>query len=103
MKSITPDEFFKQVAINSGVSDLDTVRSIFYGMVRTMSRELRDKHIVKLPDWGEFVLKIYKSRRARDVSDGAIRILPPKPMVKFVPDHKVKKYFYALGGDSTVV
>lgn len=103
MKSIPPEEFFRKVALNSGISDLSIVKDVFYGLIRTISRELRDRHTVKLPDWGEFVLKIYKSRRALDVSDGTIRVLPPKPMVKFVPDYKVKKYFYSIGDDSTVV
>ena len=45
MKSINTEEFFKLVAINAGVTDLETVRDIFYGMVKTISRELKDKQI----------------------------------------------------------
>ena len=103
MKSINPDEFFKQVSINSGGTDPDTTRRVFYGLIRTISRELKDKHVVKLPDWGEFRLKIHKARQSPDVNDGTMRFIPAKPVVKFVPDHKVKKYFYALGEDGTVV
>jgi len=97
MKSIEPEEFFKQIAINSGVTDLQTVRNVFYGMVKTISRELKSRQSVKLPDWGEFKLKIHKSRRFVSVN-GEPGILPPIPTVKFVPDYKVKKFFQELGG-----
>lgn len=96
MKSIGTDEFFKEVAINSGVSDLQTVRNIFYGMVKTISKQLTARQIVKLPDWGEFKLKIHKSRKFVSVN-GEPGILPPKPTVKFSPDYKVKKFFQELG------
>lgn len=103
MKSIKPEEFFKLIAVNSGVSDLDTVKDIYYGMVRTISRELKEKHLVKLPDWGEFSLRIYKSRKIMDVNRRVPVILPAQPFIKFVSDYKVKKYFYELGKDSTVL
>jgi len=102
MKSVGTDEFFKLVATNSGISDLSVVRDVFYGMVKTLSRELRAKQTVKMPDWGEFVLKVHKSRKFIAV-DGKAGILPPKPTVKFVPDYKVKKYFYALGDEGTMI
>ena len=99
MKSIKPEEFFKLIAVHSGVSDLDLVRRIYYGMVKTISKELRGKHIINLPDWGEFNLKIHKSRKSRDVNSGVFIILPPIPTVKFKPDYKVKRYFYELGNE----
>ena len=102
MKSINQEEFFKRVAVNSGISDLRTIRDIYYGMVRTMSQEIKSKHSIVLPDWGEFNLKIHKSRRFVSVT-GESGILPPKPTVKFSPDYKVKKYFYELGNEGTVI
>ena len=96
-KSIPPVEFFKKIALDSGVNDLQSVRDIFYGMVRTISRELRENREVELPDWGTFVLRMHKERRSKDVNDGLIRIIPPRPTVKFVPNYKVKKYFRSLG------
>lgn len=99
-KSIKSEEFFKLVAVRAGVSDLDTIKRVFYGMIKVISSELRNKHTVKMPDWGEFNLLIYKSRNTLNVGTGRIEPLPPKPMVKFVPDLKVKKYFYSLMGSS---
>jgi len=97
IKSIKPEDFFKLLSIHSGVSDLSTVRDIYFGMIKTISRELKEKEIIRLPDWGEFKLKTHKERIAVDVNDGNKRMLPPKTVVKFTPDYKVKKYFYEWG------
>lgn len=96
MKSVKTDEFFKLIAIHSGVGDLETVRNVFYGMIKTISRELKEKHTVKLPDWGEFNLKIHKERRAKDVNYKKDIIIQSRPTVKFTPNQNVKKYFYSL-------
>jgi nucleoid DNA-binding protein len=99
-KPIKPDEFFKKIALNAGITDLDTVKNVYYGMIRTMGRELRDKHIVKLPDWGQFVIKIYSARRHIGVTgrkkDLTYSNVPATPMVKFIPGNDVKAYFRSL-------
>ena len=97
MKSIPTEEFFRKVAVNAGIRDLDTVKDFYYGMVRTISRELKDKQIINLPDWGEFNLKVMKGRRTTNVNTGEIIDLPAKTLVKFSPNWKVKKYFHAFG------
>ena len=97
MKSIPENEFWKEVAMAAGLSDMDTVKRVYYGMVKVMSRQLRARQVIQLPDWGEFRLKIHKSRKFMDVTTGAMGILPPKPTVKWSPHHAVKKYFHALG------
>jgi len=96
MKSITPEELFSKIAMNSGISDLRTIKDIYYGMLKTITKELRGNHRVKLPDLGEFTLKIHKSRRFMNVN-GGLDILPPIPTMKFSPDYKVKAYFKSLG------
>lgn len=105
MKSIGPEEFFIKVTTLSGVNDIQTVRDIYYGMVRTISRELKEKGIVKLPDWGDFYIvvqkeKVWPTREENGVKMPAI-VIPPTAMVKFSPDYKVKKYFRDLGADSS--
>lgn len=99
---MTDEQFFTTVSINSGV-DPRTVRNVFYGMVKTMSRELRARREVELPDWGKFVLKIQKSKEIIDVNERTRRMIPATPMVKFKPDYKVKKYFQSLAEGETVI
>lgn len=95
IKSIKPEEFFKLISVHSGV-DLDTSRDVFYGMIKTISRELKAKGKIKLPDWGEFSLKIHKERNIVEVNTKNIIRIPSKRTVKFAPDYKVKKYFKML-------
>jgi len=92
MKSIKTDEFFKLVATNSGV-DIQTTQDVFYGMIKTISRELKNNHIIKLPDWGEFALKIRKIQKGYDINTRSQVPRSPAVVIKFTPDYKVKKYF----------
>lgn len=96
MKSIKTEEFFKLVAVNSGISDLDVIRRVFYGMIKTISRELRTNEIINLPDWGKFFLKTHKPKKVMNVNTGDHMVIKPTKLVKFIPDYKVKKYFHSL-------
>lgn len=100
MKSIKPDEFFIQVSINSRVADLETVKSIYYGIVRTMTRELKSRRIIKMPDWGEFYLRVSNPHLSVDVNTGLKVTTLPRLKVKFLPDYKLRKYFYKFGEDN---
>ena len=96
MKKHNPEEFFKKIALNSGISDMRTIKDLYYGLIRTLSRELKATGNVQMPDWGTFGLKIHKSRRSLDVNTGKIENLGPKPTIKFISDRNVKHYFYSL-------
>ena len=105
-KSIKPDEFFNLIALNAGIMDTRVVRDVYYGMIKTISRELRSKNTVKLPDWGEFYIIIQKARKNYILNGEGDRVLvdqPPLPLVKFSPDWKVKKYFSALKKEWTML
>jgi len=99
MKSIGSEEFFKEVAATAGIMDTRVVKDVFYSMIRVISRQLKSRHIVRLPDWGDFKLSIYKARRIKDVNSGSLRDIGAKALVRFIPDRKVKHYFYAFGAD----
>ena len=88
---------------HSGLSDLDVTKRFYYGMIRTITTELRGKHIINLPDLGKFELKIHKARRHINVSTGKWELISAKPTMKFYPCKALKEYFYALGNESTVI
>jgi nucleoid DNA-binding protein len=96
MKSIDDKEFFRELAMASGISDLDVVKRVYYGLVRVMGQQLKARQKIRLPDWGEFSLKVAKSRRFKSVT-GEMGILPPLPTVKWKAYEGVKKYFHSLG------
>lgn len=97
MKSIKSDEFFKLISLNSGGLDIQISKDVFYGVLKTITRELRDKQTVKVPDFGEFSLKIRPARRIIDINrPGTFINLPALPEVKFYPEEKVKEYFHRI-------
>jgi hypothetical protein len=98
MKSIGPEEFYREVALSAGISDIETVKRVYFGLVRVMSRQLKARQIIRLPDWGEFFLKIHKSRRFKSI-DGMMGVLPPKPTIKWKSCLAVKQYFHEFGGE----
>ena len=97
MKSIKQDEFFSLITINSGGVDHETVKKVYYGMIKTISRELKSKQIIKLPEWGDFKLKLHKARNSVDVNSKQIIVIPAKATIKFSPDYRVKNYFHKFG------
>ena len=93
---INKEEFFKQIALKAGIVDLKTVKDIYYALIKVMTSNIRGCHSIALPDWGEFKLTVYKSRNALNVNTRKIEILPPKPVIKFKSDTKLKRYFQSL-------
>jgi nucleoid DNA-binding protein len=96
MKPLSQEQFFKMVAVNAGSTDVDTVKQVYYGMIKTISRELKEKKRVKLPDWGEFYIQLYKERNFKPINADKVVKLGPRPAVKFDPDYKVKDYFKTI-------
>lgn len=101
-KSIKPEEFLKLVSANSGI-DLDTSKKVYYGMLRTITRELKKSRIITLPDLGEFYIKMFKERVIVDYQSKQRKTVPVTPVVKFKPDYKVKAYFHDLGVEGTMI
>lgn len=86
-------EFFSEISQSSNFCDERLVENVYYGMIKVISRGLRLKKRVKMPDWGEFYLHEAAPRQAMDVRSGQMRSLGMKKYVKFEPDYKVKAYF----------
>lgn len=86
-------EFFSEISQLANFCDERLVESVYYGMVKVISRELRVQKRIKMPDWGEFYIHNAAPRQAVDVRSGQIRNLGMKKYVKFEPDYKVKAYF----------
>jgi nucleoid DNA-binding protein len=102
MKSIKPEEFLKLVSANSGI-DLETSKRVYYGMLRTITRELKKNRIITLPDLGDFYIKMFKEKAIIDYQTKQRKMIPTTPVVKFKPDYKVKAYFHDLGAEGTMI
>ena len=84
------------MAINARVTDLETVRNIYYGMIRTVSQELRFRRIISLPDWGEFYIHIQKEKRFLNFQTNEWEYMPKKPQIKWNTMSKMKDFFYSI-------
>ena len=90
------DDIFDEISSYCNYIDRDTVKSVYYGLIRAISKRLRENGKVVMPDWGEFYLHRHKARIALDVYSRNLRNLEAKTTVKFTPDYKVKQYFYEI-------
>jgi nucleoid DNA-binding protein len=93
IKNMKNNDFFDEVSQLCNYCDKELVKSVYYAMIKVISRGLRGKGTVKMPDWGEFYLHNYAPRQISEVNTGKIRSLGIKKVVKFNPDYKVKAYF----------
>jgi nucleoid DNA-binding protein len=96
IKALLVDDFFEAIAKNSNFIPVDTVRDVYYGMVRVIGQELRAKGAVDLPDLGTLVIHKHKERMSVDVNTGQLIKIPEKSTIKFRPCFDLKKYFHLL-------
>lgn len=93
---LSKEEFFGEISKLSNYCDQALVESMYYGMIKVISRQLKAGKRVKMPDWGEFYVHDAAPRMAMDVRSRQMRSISMKKYVKFEPDYKVKAYFNGL-------
>ena len=90
------EQFFKELAVCSRTADIESVKNVYFGFIKTIVHILKDKGECNLPDFGKFYLHIFKSKRMIDVITREIRISPAAKILKFMPDRKLKKFIRHL-------
>lgn len=87
-------EFFNKIAIESGTTGTESVRRIYFGLVRAIGKELRASGKLQLPDLGTVRVHVQKPKRLM-VNEKMMNI-PATKTVKFSPDHKLKEFVKLL-------
>ena len=90
------EEFFEGISEKCGYIDVDTVEKVYYALIRELSKQLRERNSVEMPDWGEFYLHRHLPRIAYDVNKRTVKNLEAKTTVKFSPNFKMKAYFHEV-------
>lgn len=87
---LSPEELFEAVSRESGFVDPELCRSMYFGLVKVLTRELRTKKIVKCPGLGHFLMV----PRAKKVSvvTGQKRVVPEHHVLHFRPVDGLKEY-----------
>ena len=81
----------KKVTEQTGV-DQDTVKLVYYGLVKALVREIRNNGIARFPDIGDFRITEYKARTIGMVKTGVRKQLPPTKVLKFKTCAKLRDY-----------
>jgi len=89
-------DFFNKVAVESGVSSIEIVKKVYYGMVRVIGSELRAKMIIVLPAWGKFRVHKQSERRYGDLRTKEVKTAAATNIIKYVPDNRLKEYVKSL-------
>ena len=89
---MTPTQFFNKVAGESNYMDPETVKEIYYAILRTIRDELRDSGEIRLVDFGTFRLHDSKERNMHNVGNGKQFTVPARKIVKFRPSTRLKCY-----------
>jgi len=89
-------DLFNKIAVESGVSSVDIVKRVYYGMIRVIGSDLRAKMFIVLPGWGKFRVHRQKERRYGDLRTKEVKTAPATNIIKYVPDNRLKEYVKSL-------
>lgn len=88
--------FFDGVCSKSGWMDDDTIKMVYYGLVKHVLDELSTRGYVKLPDFGMFKVRIWKGRTYRGMQGGD-RHVGDKTSVNFIASDALSQYVKKRG------
>jgi hypothetical protein len=92
--SFDEDHFFTQLSMESGGLDKDTVKRVYFGMVKHISKSLAKDGVIRAPHMGDFTLL----RRKESVMFSGVgqRTLAEPITLKFFANELWKKHFSTL-------
>lgn len=80
----------------------ETVEQVYWALVRVAVKELRQKGMVKFPDFGDFTLVTQKERKYSPmlIKRGMVErgSLGARKVMKFAADFKLRGYWRMLSG-----
>lgn len=75
----------------------ETIKEVYYGLIKMIGAELLKSGRVDCPDLGVFELFTRKPHMALDVKSQQLKMLGVKKQVKFRSCRKMKAHFYKVG------
>lgn len=92
--ALKEDVFYQALSVQCNYIDKKAAKEFYMGLVRTITKELRDKGVVRLPHLGDVALVKLPPHRALA---GKVRIMMDGVYsIKFYPNYVWKKYFANL-------
>jgi len=96
MKDYEKREFFNNIAIKMGTTDLEMAKNAYSGVVKAIMQGIREREICEAPDFGVFKIVRHKARKISDVNTKQDKYLPEMNTFRFSPDRKLRKYIHNL-------
>ena len=87
---LNEDEFFKKLQANCNYVDKKTVREFYMAVVRTITKELTDNKVARLPFLGDFALV---PQKPKSLLAGKVREFRSSEVLKFYPKASWREYF----------
>lgn len=98
-KYLKPAELFEKISAKSNFTDPAMVAEVYYGLLKTITEELREGNTVRLPELGDFFVQNKKSMATYMFHTGGIMKRNNVKIVKFSACANIGKYFNALRSD----
>ena len=92
------DKFFPDLSSQSNYLPEDTIKEVYYGLIKLIGSKLLKDGKLMCPDLGEFVLHTYPRRNAFDVRAKKVKVLEARNVVRFRPCRKMKEHFHKTDG-----
>jgi len=89
------DRFFRLLSEQNNYVDTQTVKDFYMGLVRLITKELRENGVSRLPHLGDFALVKVKDKVGW--AGQFRRMIYGKYVLKFYPKEAWRKYFTKLG------
>lgn len=90
------NEFFNKVSEKSNFTDPSMVAEVYYGLLKTITEELRAGNTVRLPELGDFYVQVRKNMTSYMFHTGGIHRRESVKVVKFSACANIGKYFNSL-------
>ena len=92
---LNEDRFFRLLSEQNNYVDPQTVKDFYMGLVRTVTQELRQNGVARLPHLGDFAL--VKKKDHIGWAGKVQRMFQGTYVLKFYPFEKWRAYFTKLG------
>jgi len=94
--SISPDEFFRNLSIRANGMPEDSVRMVYYALLKVVVDQFRVGRDINMPGLGKLYVKQYKPSKGFNVNKGEIVIRKGHKEVEFVSADTLKKYINGI-------